>query len=107
MSVEGTWDLEISTPVGTIKAVVDLHTTHGALSGTAGGAGEDVPLRDVALDGDRLTWNQSITKPLRLNLAFAVTVDGDRMTGTSRAGRLPASTVTGRRRADGAGPVRP
>jgi hypothetical protein len=29
------------------------------------------------------------------------------MTGTSTAGRLPASTVTGRRRADGAGPVRP
>jgi hypothetical protein len=51
------------------------------------------PTVDVALDGDRLTWNQSITKPLRLSLAFAVTVDGDTMTGTSRAGRLPASKV--------------
>jgi hypothetical protein len=35
---------------------------------------------------------------MRLNLAFAVTVDGDTLAGTSRAGRLPASKVTGRRR---------
>ncbi|MGW7492395.1 hypothetical protein [Streptomyces sp. NPDC054786] len=38
------------------------------------------------------------TKPLRLNLSFAVTVDGDTLSGTSRAGRLPASKVTGRHR---------
>lgn len=31
-------------------------------------------------------------------MAFAVTVDGETLTGTSRAGRLPASKVTGRRR---------
>lgn len=35
---------------------------------------------------------------MRLNLAFAVTVDGDILTGTSKAGRLPASKVTGQRR---------
>jgi hypothetical protein len=42
---------------------------------------------------------QAVIKPLRLNLAFAVTLDGDTLTGTSKAGRLPASKVTGRRRA--------
>jgi hypothetical protein len=36
---------------------------------------------------------------MRLNLAFAVAVDGDTLAGTSRAGRLPASKVTGQRRA--------
>ncbi|MDJ1136122.1 hypothetical protein [Streptomyces iconiensis] len=35
---------------------------------------------------------------MRLNLAFAVTVDGDTLTGTSKAGRLPSSKVTGVRR---------
>ncbi|MEU9011741.1 hypothetical protein AB0D12_18565 [Streptomyces sp. NPDC048479] len=98
MSVEGTWDLNISTPIGKITAVVDLHSANGALTGTAHGAGEDVALNNPALDGDRLTWTQSIAKPLRLNLAFAVTVDGDTMTGSSKAGRLPASKVTGHRR---------
>lgn len=99
MSVEGTWDLSISTPIGRIKAVVELLREAGVLTGSAHGAGEEVPLGDLALDGDRLTWKQSITKPLRLNLAFAVTVDGDTLTGTSKAGRLPASKVTGQRRA--------
>ncbi|MET7522454.1 hypothetical protein ACFYSJ_08515 [Streptomyces sp. NPDC005248] len=99
MSVEGTWDLSISTPIGTIKAVVELRRQHGVLTGVAHGAGEEVPLAEVALDGPRLTWRQAVTQPMRLNLAFAVTIEGDTLIGTSRAGRLPASKVTGRRRA--------
>ncbi|WP_030372112.1 hypothetical protein [Streptomyces rimosus] len=99
MSIEGTWDLSMSTPIGKIKAVVEFRREDGVLAGTAHGTGEEVPLSEVVLDSDRLTWKQSITKPMRLNLAFAVTVDGDTLTGTSKAGRLPASKVTGERRA--------
>ncbi|SDM71518.1 hypothetical protein [Actinacidiphila guanduensis] len=98
MSAEGTWDLSISTPIGRITAVAEFRREDGALIGTARGAGEEVPLSDVVLDGDRLTWKQAVTKPMRLNLAFAVTIHGDTLTGTSKAGRLPASKVTGERR---------
>jgi len=98
MSVEGTWDLSISTPIGKIKAVVGIKSEGGALTGTAHGAGEEVPLRDLVHNSGQLTWTQAITKPMRLNLAFAVTVTGDTMTGTSRAGHLPSSKVTGQRR---------
>ncbi|MFE9568141.1 hypothetical protein ACFYMW_06475 [Streptomyces sp. NPDC006692] len=100
MSVEGTWDLSVATPIGKIEATVELLRRDGVLTGVALAASEEVPLSDVTLDGDRLTWQQSVNKPMRLNLAFAVTVTGDTMTGTSRAGRLPASKVTGERRAD-------
>lgn len=98
MSIEGVWDLTIATPIGRIKPVIELSCEGAELIGIAHGAGEEVPLRDVLVDGDRITWKQSVTKPLRLNLTFAVTVDGDTLTGTSKAGRLPASKVTGRRR---------
>ncbi|MFD5006699.1 hypothetical protein ACFWMV_27855 [Streptomyces mutabilis] len=98
MSVEGIWNLSISTPIGKMKAVVELHEQDAVLTGVARGADEEVPLGDIALDGDRLTWKQAINKPMRLNLAFDVTVDGDTLRGTSRAGRLPASKVTGERR---------
>ncbi|MCV7316652.1 hypothetical protein ABQE69_14085 [Mycolicibacillus trivialis] len=97
MSVEGTWNLSIATPIGKIKAVVELRRQDGILTGVAHGAGEEVQLSDVAVDGDRLTWKQAITKPMRLNLVFDVTVDGDRLKGSSKAGRLPASKVTGER----------
>ncbi|MFJ5776967.1 hypothetical protein [Streptomyces sp. NPDC093094] len=99
-SVEGIWDLTLSTPIGRVEAVVELTDRDGTLTGTARGAGEEVPLTEVVLDGDRLTWKQSVRKPMRLDLAFAVTVDGTTLTGTSRAGRLPASKVTGERRPD-------
>ncbi|MEE2056012.1 hypothetical protein [Rhodococcus artemisiae] len=99
MPVEGTWKLTISTPIGTMTAVVEFHRRDGVLTGTAHGAGEQVPLHAVVLDGDRLTWKQAITKPMRLNLAFDVTVDGDTLHGTSKAGRLPSSKVTGARQA--------
>ncbi|KAA0935538.1 hypothetical protein [Streptomyces apricus] len=104
MFAEGTWDLSVSTPIGTIDVVVRLLRRDGVLTGTARGAQEEVPLRDVLLEGDRLTWKQAVTKPLRLNLAFAVTVTGDTLTGTARAGRLPASKVTGRRRSGAQAP---
>ncbi|UXX91299.1 hypothetical protein N7U49_01070 [Streptomyces sp. AD2-2] len=97
MSVVGTWDLSVFTPIGKIKVVIELHEREGVLTGVARGAGEEVPLADVSLDGDRLTWKQAVTKPMRLNLAFDVTVDGDTLRGTSKAGRLPSSKVTGER----------
>ncbi|MEU8521180.1 hypothetical protein [Streptomyces sp. NBC_01216] len=100
MSVEGTWNLSISTPIGKIKTMVELRRQNdGTLTGIAHGTGEEVPLSDITLDGGRLIWKQAITKPMRLNLAFDVTVDGDTLKGTSKAGRLPASMVTGERRA--------
>ncbi|MFJ3816534.1 hypothetical protein [Streptomyces sp. NPDC090056] len=98
MSVKGTWDLSVSTPIGRMKAVVELREQDAVLTGVAHGAGEEVPLGDIVLDGDRLTWKQSITKPMRLDLAFDVTVGGDTLRGTSKAGRLPSSKVTGERR---------
>ena len=98
MSIEGVWDLTIATPIGRIKPVIEVSREGEKLIGIAHGAGEEVPLQDITVDGDQVTWKQSVTKPLRLNLTFDVTIDGDVLTGKSKAGRLPSSKVTGRRR---------
>ncbi|TVT44562.1 hypothetical protein FNH05_21305 [Amycolatopsis rhizosphaerae] len=98
MTSTETWDLTISTPIGKIKADIDLREQDGIWSGIARGSGEDVELRDLVRDGNRITWRQAITRPMRLNLVFEVTVDGDDLKGTSKAGRLPSSKVVGRRR---------
>ncbi|GGQ58718.1 hypothetical protein [Streptomyces flaveolus] len=97
MSVEGTWNLSIFTPIGKINAVVALCEQDGILTGVAHGAGEEAVLADVTLAGDRLTWKQAITKPMRLNLTFDVTANDDTLQGTAKAGRLPSSKVTGER----------
>lgn len=100
-ALPGTWDLSLSTPIGTIAARYTFVESDDGWEGTATGAAETVPLSDVTVEptaaGDRVTWTQRITKPLRLDLAFDVLVAGDELSGHSRAGRLPASRVTGRR----------
>jgi hypothetical protein len=97
MSIAGTWNLVIKTPIGQQQVVLELTDENGTLSGVARGPHETVPLVDLARKGDRLTWAQSITKPLRLNLVFDVSVTGNSLTGSSKAGRLPRSRVTGTR----------
>ncbi|TDV57608.1 hypothetical protein [Actinophytocola oryzae] len=95
----GNWRLVIDTPIGRQHVVLELSTVDGRLRGTARDDkhGQEVPLTDLTLDGDQLTWAQAIRKPLRLNLTFDVTIAGDELTGHARAGRLPASKVSGHR----------
>jgi hypothetical protein len=99
MSIDGTWHVVINTPIGQQRTTLELSTTAGVLRGVAHDQrhGEEVELVDLVLDGNRLTWAQSITKPMRLNLTFDVTVEEDEMTGRAKAGRLPGSNVIGHR----------
>jgi hypothetical protein len=105
-SVVGEWDVTIKTPVGSLHVVYDFRPLvdvngverDGAVTGTATGKGETVPLTDVVVEDRRVRWRQTVTKPMRLKLEFDVEVDGDRLTGHSRAGRLPRSAVAGVRR---------
>ncbi|HLY27252.1 MAG TPA: hypothetical protein VKQ72_12980 [Aggregatilineales bacterium] len=100
MSLTGTWNLSISTPVGAQSAVLELTEDDGVVAGVLKNDADTLALNNPLLQGARLTWHSALTRPLRLNLAFDVTFDGDTLTGTSKAGFLPASSVTGRRVAE-------
>jgi hypothetical protein len=97
MDLIGDWDVTIKTPIGSLT-VVYTFSDDGGITGTATAKGETVPLQDIVAAGQRVTWRQSVTKPMRLNLEFDVVVDGNQLNGHSRAGRLPRSAVTGVRR---------
>lgn len=101
MSAAGTWKLTIKTPVGSLLVDLVVTETDRRFTGLARGQGEDVVIPEIAVleqpDGQHLNWTQDVTKPLRLTLHFDVLVAGDTMTGTARAGRLPASRVSGTR----------
>jgi hypothetical protein len=94
----GTWDVTIDTPIGEIAVVFDITDQDGAIHGIARSDSETVEFVDAIAEGDRLTWTQAVTIPMKLHLKFDVTVDGDTMTGTSKAGPMfPASKVNGTR----------
>ncbi len=100
MSLTGTWNISISTPIGTQSTVLELTENDGVVVGVAKNDAETMPLINPVLHGTRLTWQLSITRPMRLKLTFDVTIDGDTLTGTSKAGILPPSRVTGTRVTD-------
>jgi hypothetical protein len=93
----GTWDVTIDTLIGKMEVVFDITQQDGVISGVARSDAETVDFLDAVADGNRLTWTQLVTTPMRLTLKFEVTVEGDAMTGTSKAGMFPASKVYGSR----------
>jgi hypothetical protein len=102
-AIAGTWDVKLKTPIGSLAVVYTFVDSDGVPAGTAAGRGETVTLYDIAVEdtagGEHVTWRQSVTKPMRLNLDFDVTMVGDILSGHSRAGKLPRTQVNGIRRA--------
>ena len=98
MTIAGDWDVTIKTPIGSLAVHYTFADTGTGVSGSATLKDETVALHAISIEGDRVTWRQSVARPMRLNLDFEVQVSGDTMHGHSRAGRLPRSAVTGTRR---------
>jgi hypothetical protein len=93
----GSWDVIIATPIGELAVVFDITEEGGVISGTARSDAETVEFLDPVADGNRLTWAQEVTTPMKLRLNFDVTVEGETMTGTSKPPGFPSSKVTGSR----------
>lgn len=98
LPIVGTWDVSLKTPIGTLNAVYVFTEADGVITGTASTKSETVPLTTVVCESSHVTWRQSVTRPMRLNLEFEVVVDDRTLSGHSRVGRLPRTAVTGIRR---------
>lgn len=96
-AIDGNWQTLISTPIGDLSVMFCISSHNGVIRGTAIQGDVVNELLNPVWDGTRLMWSQLVKKPIRLNLRFAVTVQGDVMSGTAKAGMLPASKVTGKR----------
>jgi hypothetical protein len=93
----GVWDITLDTAIGKMAVVFTITDRDGAILGTAVTDKETLDFLDPVTEGDRLTWTQKVTTPMKLTLKFEVVVEGDTMTGTAKAGILPASKLHGTR----------
>ena len=97
MPVDGNWQVSISTPVGKQEVVFQIRTVSGIIQGTAHQGNEVSHFENTVLDGNRLRWSLAVTKPFKMHIKYEVTVEGDRMQGTAKAGVFPTSQVSGER----------
>jgi hypothetical protein len=94
--VQGKWNITINTPMGERSGVLDLLVTGQTLTGTLSDAEHHVAISDGKIEGNRLSWQAKITKPMRLSFKFTAIVDEDRISGSARH-MLGTATFSGTR----------
>ena len=100
MTASGTWELTIDSPLGKQRALVTLtQNSDDAWQGMARDlrSGEESQMTDISIQGDKVGWQQRITKPMKLKLTYNLTLENDKLTGKVKAGLFPASKVVGER----------
>jgi hypothetical protein len=97
MAVDGKWEIVINSPLGAQKASLDIKTDGNVLSGTQQAAQGSGPLENGKVDGNNVSWSAKITSPMPLTLDFSGTVDGDKLSGSVKAGAFGSFPFAGSR----------
>ncbi|HZZ35096.1 MAG TPA: hypothetical protein VFE03_05180 [Caulobacteraceae bacterium] len=94
MSADGNWKTTINSPMGVQEGTLSITTSGDSFTGKMEGrqGAQDISGK---VDGNTLTWSASITQPFPITLDFTVSVDGDNMTGSVKAGAFGSSPLTG------------
>lgn len=95
--VNGTWNIEVNTPMGKQTAEVSVEADGDAFTGDISITQGSSPITDGQVDGNKLTWSVKINQPMPMTLEFAVEVNGDEMTGFVKLGMFGSSAVKGTR----------
>jgi hypothetical protein len=97
MSVDGTWNVKMETPMGTRAATVTLKAEGATLTGTMGGAEGSTDIFDGTANGNSVFWKTNITSPMPLTLEFTATVEGDAISGSVKLGMFGNAPLSGTR----------
>ena len=82
MSITGTWNLTLNSPLGDQAARLDLQEAAGAVQGTLTGKGDPTPVQHLEINGNDVAFSADADTPVgRLNLAFKGAVSGDAISG--------------------------
>ena len=97
MAIDGTWKVEIDTPIGKQEATLTLKTDGDKLSGV----GESMMGKNEftgTVNGDTLIWTMDITSPMgAMKLEYNVKVTGDDMAGEVNIGTFGNAPQKGKR----------
>ncbi|MGD0191994.1 MAG: hypothetical protein ABSD74_14735 [Rhizomicrobium sp.] len=97
MSVDGTWNITIDSPMGAQKVTLTLKSSGNTLTGTASGAQGTQEIIDGKVDGNAVSWKTAITQPMPMSLEFSGVVDGDKISGNVKAGSFGTFKFSGTR----------
>src|ERR1700753_4234847 len=97
MSVDGTWNVTVNSPMGAQPSTLNLKQDGAALTGTQSAQGTTQDIANGKVDGDTVTWSNSITTPFPMTLEFTGKLAGDTLNGSVKAGSFGSFPFTGKR----------
>ncbi|HVR90851.1 MAG TPA: hypothetical protein VHG29_07145 [Novosphingobium sp.] len=97
MSVAGTYDCVTKTPMGDQTSKFTVTVDGDSFTGQNVGQMGTMDVVDGKVSGNNLTWKMNMTVPMPMTLEGEVTIDGDTLTGTVKAGAFGAFPMTGTR----------
>jgi hypothetical protein len=97
MAIDGNWNVDMETPMGTQNAKLELVVAGTNLTGKMMGSGGAVEISDGRIDGNKASWKAKIKQPMPLTLQFSVTVDGNNMAGNVKLGIFANAPLKGTR----------
>jgi hypothetical protein len=83
--------------MGAQPSTLTVTADGGALTGTQSAQGNTQPIANGKIDGDTVTWSNSITTPFPMTLEFTGKLDGDTLNGNVKAGSFGSFPFTGKR----------
>jgi hypothetical protein len=95
MSVDGNWNITMSTPLGERRATLELNASGATLTGTQSAEGDSAEIFDGTVSGGDVAWKVSISNPMPLTLEFAGKVDGDTIAGEMTINPMGSFPFTG------------
>ena len=95
MAIDGKWEITINSPMGAQKAQLDVKADGATLTGTQTAQGNTQALANGKVDGSKLSWSANITNPMPMTLEFSGAVDGDKISGSVKAGAFGSFPFSG------------
>lgn len=89
MSVDGSWKIKMSSPLGPQEGDLILSSQDGVLSGHMEQGGNRAEIQDGTIsDEGVMTWKTSVTKPMKLSATFTANYDSaaDKIVGKAKLG---------------------
>jgi hypothetical protein len=98
MAADGTWNVNMNTPMGAQQVTLVLATSGDVVSGSIeGGPLGKVDISDGTISDDAPAWTVAVSQPTVMTLGFTGKVDGDEISGGVSLGSFGNATFSGKR----------
>lgn len=100
MSVAGTYNCTVKTPMGDQKATFTVTPSDDGASFSGNLQSDMMGSMDIdggSVSGNTLSWQMKMTVPMPMDLDCSATIDGDSLSGEVKAGAFGSMALSGTR----------